>query len=335
MAGAASLVGTFLSSFLLNLWIGYSIAHQLDATNITAALIVAVASMLQAAIGGAALRRVIGYPASLDIPRDLLFFLLLAPAFCLTSASLSLSGLWALGTVQAADLMVNWLTWWAGDTLGVIVALPLMLVLASEPHTLRRSRIYFVAVPMILCFGLFVVIFARVSKWENEQSLLEFRMRSQHVADMMKADLAEQALFLEQLSSDFASRRLAVNRQDFHDLVRKLLQRFPTIQAVEWAPRVVSSERGAFEAAQRTDFPGFEIRERNPSGQLVPANDRAQFYPVTYLEPLAGNEEAVGFDLASEANRRGAIEAAISGENVTATAPIARCRNAEIRRACF
>ena len=51
------------------------------------ALIIALASVLQAAFGGAVLRKALGYPAPLDNPRDLLLFLLLSPIFCLTSAS--------------------------------------------------------------------------------------------------------------------------------------------------------------------------------------------------------------------------------------------------------
>jgi integral membrane sensor domain MASE1 len=36
-----------------------------------------------------------------------------------------------LDLVPATDLMGNWITWWVGDTLGVLVALPLMLVLVG------------------------------------------------------------------------------------------------------------------------------------------------------------------------------------------------------------
>jgi hypothetical protein len=42
IAGAGTLPGTFAGSFLLNLWIGYSIAHRLDAIGIAAALIIAL-----------------------------------------------------------------------------------------------------------------------------------------------------------------------------------------------------------------------------------------------------------------------------------------------------
>ena len=175
VAGSASLPGTFLGSFLLNIWISYSIGHPFDVVGVNAALIIALSSMIQAAVGGALLRTLIGYPASFDNLRDLLLFLLLAPVICLISATSSLSGLRALGIVPATDLMGNWITWWVGDTLGVLVALPLMLVLVGEPQPLWRSRTRFVAVPMVLCFALFVAIFMHVNRWESEQSLSQFR----------------------------------------------------------------------------------------------------------------------------------------------------------------
>ena len=133
VVGAAALPGTFLGSFLLNLWIGYLIAGRLNLTQIAAALVIAAGSMTQAAIGGTALRRTIGYPAAFDNPSDILVFLLLAPIFCLTSTTISLGGLWTLGAVELHELPMNWATWWLGDTLGVLAALPLMLIVGGEP----------------------------------------------------------------------------------------------------------------------------------------------------------------------------------------------------------
>jgi two-component sensor histidine kinase/CHASE1-domain containing sensor protein len=322
VAGRATLPGTFLGSFLLNIWTGYSLAHQLDPTGVAAAFIIALASTAQAAAGGTMLGRFIGYPAPLDNSHDILRFLVLSPACCLVSATLSLGGLWILGLVPPADLLSNWTTWWAGDSLGVLVAFPLVLILTGEPRTLWRSRASFVATPMVICFAVFVAIFVRVSKWENDQSLLQFRIQSQQITDKLKASLEEQALFLEQLSSVFANRRVVVTSQDFHSLVQQLLLRFPTIQAVEWAPKVLSTDRAAFEAKHRSERADFSIRERDAANQLRPAGERALFYPVTYVEPLSGNESAVGFDLASENRRRAAIDGAIDNGQVTASAPL-------------
>ena len=133
VAGVSPLPGTFLGSFLLNLWIGYRIADRINLMQIAAARVIAAGSMTQAAIGGIALRRTIGYPAPFDNASDIFVFLLLAPIFCLTSATISLGGLWTLGAVELHELPMNWATWWLGDTLGVLAALPLMLIVGGEP----------------------------------------------------------------------------------------------------------------------------------------------------------------------------------------------------------
>jgi len=321
MAGAASLPGTFVGSFLLNFWLSASM-DQLGATGLTSALVIALSSTAQAAIAGTALRRFLGYPASLDTPRTVGLFLLLAPLACITSATLSVGGLWLLGAIEKPDLAINWTTWWIGDSLGVLLALPLLLVVGGEPRALWRARAAFVALPMLICFGVFVAVFVRVSEWENDQALQDFKVQSQRVADTVKAALDEQALFLEQLAAILPSGERALSRQEFLELVQTLLRRFPSVRAVAWAPRVESSARPAFEAAQQAELPGFEIRDRDSSGKLQRASERDHFYPVTYLEPLTGNEPAAGFDLASDPDRRAAIELAIPGGNVAATAPI-------------
>ena len=322
MAGPSTLPGIFIGSLLLNVWVGSSIADQFALLSLATAFVIAAASTMQAALGGAVLRGVIGYPAALDNPRDLLRLLVLSPLFCLTSATLSLSAMWELGAVRFSDLPTNWMTWWAGDTLGVLVALPLLFVFAAEPRELWQSRRWSVALPMLLCFGLFVAIFIRVNGWEYDQSLFEFRLRSQQFAGTVRGTLEEQRGFLEQLSDAFVSRHQPVTRREFHDLVQTLLNRFPIISAVEWAPLVQSADRASFEAAQRAEVPGFEIRQRAKSGEMRSAGDSNRFYPVTYVEPLAGNEEAVGFDLASDPIRRIAIEAATTGGRLAATAPV-------------
>jgi two-component sensor histidine kinase/integral membrane sensor domain MASE1 len=164
IAGLATLPGTFIGSLMLNLWVAQGIGLELDGAHVAAAAVIAFASALQAATGGLLLRKSIGYPAPLDNPRDLLLFLLLSPVFCLTSATVSTFGMWTLGVLSSADRASNWLTWWVGDTLGVLVGLPVTLVLAGEPRRFWRLRALYVAVPMILWFALFAV-FVHVASW--------------------------------------------------------------------------------------------------------------------------------------------------------------------------
>ncbi|HZZ62338.1 MAG TPA: CHASE domain-containing protein, partial [Roseiarcus sp.] len=325
LGGPFTLFGTFFGSFVLNVWVGSLIRGQFDSADITAGAVIALASTTQAAVGGALLRRAIGHVSSLDMPRDLLYFLLLTPIFCVTSPTLSVAGLWAVSGLKSIDIPANWFVWWVGDTLGVLVGLPVVLVFAGKPREIWRSRALSVAAPMVLSFGLFTAIFVLVSGWEKGQSLLEFQLRSQQLVDTIRATLSEQAAIIEQLSSGFSSRQVAMDRQDFHNLVEKLLERSPSVQAVEWAPRVTLRERPSFEATQQSKVPEYAIRERNRSGKpnsLIPASVRDQYYPVTFVEPLAGNEPAVGFDLASNPYRNKAIESAFAMDKVVTTAPV-------------
>jgi MASE1/CHASE domain len=296
IGGRATLPWTFFGSFLLNLWAGNSLSHRLDATCVAVASNIAAASMLQAAIGGTMLRRAIGYPAPLDNGRDLARFLLLSPVCCLTSATLSLTGLSVLGVVGRSDLARSWVSWWIGDTLGVLVVLPLMLVVAGEPRSLWRSRALPVAVPMLLFCALFAAIFVRVNKWEHDEGLLDFRLLSRQVVDQIHTGLGEDDVFLEQLERSFSG-PAPLSRSDFHHLAQTLLQRVPTIQAVKWAPRIDPARRAIFEAAQQAGLPGFEVREIDASGHSHRAGARPYFYPVTYVEPVRGTREFWGWTL--------------------------------------
>jgi CHASE1-domain containing sensor protein len=55
---------------------------------------------------------------------------------------------------------------------------------------------------------------------------------------------------------------------------------------------------------------------------MAVAGPRDQYFPVFYVEPLAGNEPAVGFDLASEQVHLAALNKARDTGELTATAPV-------------
>lgn len=323
IGGTATLPWTFIGSLVLNIWIGYSTNHHIDAMGLVAASAIAGASMLQAAAGGLLLRQAIGYPTRLDTGRDVLRSLLLAPIICVTSATLSVGSLAVLGIVPHSAFAENWVAWWVGDTLGVVVMLPLVLVVAGEPRALWRSRARSVALPMLAIFALLVVFFIRVNSWERDDSLLEFRALSQQAVDQIQIRLDEQESLLEQTAGLFVhDANGQVTQEEFQRFIHQTLTRHLAIQAVEWAPLVKAPQRAAFEAAQRAVRAGFEIREPATSGKMLRAGERGYFYPVTYVEPLAGNEVALGFDLASTPERRTALKRALESGKLVATAPL-------------
>ncbi|MDE2230213.1 MAG: CHASE domain-containing protein [Alphaproteobacteria bacterium] len=321
IGGGATLPGTFIGSFVLNLWIGDAVFHGIGGLAVSAALVVALASTIQAALGGWSLRRLIGYPAPLDSLGDIARFFLVTPALCLVSATLSLGGLEVFGAVGASDFGTSWFIWWIGDTLGALFLLPLVMVAVGEPRALWRGRMQSVAAPMLLFFALFVAIFIRVGVWENEQSLLEFRLLSQQLLDRAEARLGEYDTLLAQLGRSFGG-PARLSRRDFDRLAHGLQGQFPAVQSIEWAPRVVSASRAEFEAAQRRELSGFQIRERDQIGRLRRAGARPEYYPIADLDPVGGKDGALGFDLASDPVRRAAVYSTVESGHVTASAPV-------------
>jgi integral membrane sensor domain MASE1 len=127
--GFPSLPGIFFGSYLLNVLIGYAVfEQQITAQAIANAVLIATVSTLQAAVGGWLFRFKLSFRSVTLISRhNLLLLSAWAPLICLTSATLSVTGLWLLNTVSTAAFLTNWLNWWIGDTFGVLVLLPWML----------------------------------------------------------------------------------------------------------------------------------------------------------------------------------------------------------------
>jgi PAS domain S-box-containing protein len=90
-------------------------------------------------------------------------------------------------------------------------------------------------------------------------------------------------------------------RTEFRRAIERIEDRIVGAQAFEWVPVVAQDERAAFEAAVQRSYAGraFEVIQYDAAGKPLRALDRPYYYPVTYIEPLRGNEAALGFDLAT------------------------------------
>jgi signal transduction histidine kinase/CheY-like chemotaxis protein len=114
-----------------------------------------------------------------------------------------------------------------------------------------------------------------------------------------------------------------IERRQFHQFVQQPLARQPELLALSWNPVVPSARRAEFEASARTDgLAGFEFREKKPDGHFQPAGLRNEYVPVYFIEPLARNANALGFDLSSDAERLSALNRSRDLAEPVATAPI-------------
>jgi PAS domain S-box-containing protein len=316
--------GVLLGSFLVN--IGVSFDGATLATTVrsmaTAGWIGAGAA-LEACVGAAVIRRYVGFPTSLDEAGDIAKFLLLGgPLACLVNATWSVAALSFVGAIPWPAIPFNWFTWWVGDTIGVMVAAPLMLICAAEPRRVWRARWLPVGLPLVLAFTGAAAMFTKVSAWERTAVRLDFIARAEQSAGTLQTSLDNQVEDLYSVGSLYAGSS-RVTRQAFHDFVARALSRHPGIKALEWVPRVTASQRWAYESAARVDgYPGFEIVDHTPGGRNVRAGLSDEYFPVYFVEPYRGNEAALGFDLASNPARHAALVEARDTGTLTATSAI-------------
>ncbi|MFZ5787853.1 MAG: SpoIIE family protein phosphatase [Acidobacteriota bacterium] len=93
----------------------------------------------------------------------------------------------------------------------------------------------------------------------------------------------------------------ATTSADFSRFAVELMARGSPLQALSWAPLVPRDGRLRHEAQMRRERgAGYTITERSATGALVPAAARERHFPVSFIQPVAGNEAAIGFDLGSD-----------------------------------
>ncbi|HEV7391853.1 MAG TPA: EAL domain-containing protein [Burkholderiales bacterium] len=100
-----------------------------------------------------------------------------------------------------------------------------------------------------------------------------------------------------------------VTREEFERYLTglNLAERHPTIRTINFSRRVALAEKEAFVLRERgdrslltADYPEFAIK---------PQGERADYLPIVYIWPLAGNQNAYGLDLLSEERRESAERA--------------------------
>ena len=156
------------------------------------------------------------------------------------------------------------------------------------------------------------VLLSSLSGWffyktEEKSIIIEFRKDVDERAASLYREMAINFETLRSLAILF-NRDTIPDWELFSLEAKKILSRHHDIQALEWIPRVIHSERATYEAKQHQEFPGFEITERQEQGHMMTAGERQEYYPVYYVEPLIGNEAALGFDLASNTTRLEVLE---------------------------
>lgn len=312
-----------LGSFATNFHMAVDAGTQITLASMVLPLIIGCGAALQALVSKWLLTRFISLPLRLDTVPEVLYFLFVVCGLGSTvSASVGVAALTWFGLVAPSNILFNWSTWWVGDGLGALLVSTLIFVYLAEPRKLWASRRRVLPTVMIVTSVILIALFIVSSNWEQS------RQRSVFDRQVRQVHLRTQIVLSSYLDNLYAVKGLfessdAVERQDFQVFTHNILQRYQGFQGIAWNPMVNRDGREPLESILSRELGESRVfTELDPNGTRVAAQQRDSYVVIRYIEPLAKNRLAVGYNIAaSELPREALLRAARTGEP-SSTSPI-------------
>lgn len=321
--GRPMLLGVFLGSVMLNTSIAMNGGASFGLSVLTVAAEIALGSCLAAWAGSYLIHKVIGFPnALLDEWSIFLFFILGGPIASILSATVGVVTLCLNGVVSLSQSINSWVTWWTGDTIGVLIAAPFVLILFAQPRSLWRSRLKTVGVPLVLSCALIVAIFFNASHSEQQKIERAHSESAKAIADKLFSGFNASINALAPLKGLYLASD-EVTTEDFRLFTVEQLSSESGINALSWNQKVTRSDRHQYEEFMAGQgFPEFFIKEHDANHGDIIAPERDYYIVVTHIEPYSKNAKAHGFNVASEIIRNRALELASQTGQAAMTEPL-------------
>ena len=316
--GRVALLGALLGALVVNS--GLAVARGQSGLDVLQmSLIIAFGAALQAGVGAALVRRFVSQPLVLNAPRDIaLAGLMGALVACVVSPSIATLTLVAVGVVPASGAMANWLVWWSGDTLGVLIATPLALTFIGQPAADWRPRRRTLALPLLLALALSSAALIEAERLHRDRQQAIFD-RDAHRLAAEAAFRLSGALHALQALHGVAQVHGGLDRKALSEASRWWLAQPIHLQATGYGERVPADRVAAFEAAVRAEGrPGYRVFDRDGGADRQRSGE---VLAVRHIEPEADNAGAVGVNSMSVPAAREAIAATrLSGTPVASEA---------------
>lgn len=160
---------------------------------------------------------------------------------------------------------------------------------------------------LLICATISIGLFFKAREYDKKLLQDEFMEESGNRFSALNKELELNLQTVQSLHAFLE--HSTVTREEFRLYVESLIRKHKTNLTLEWIPRVLDSERAAYEMKARRDgFHNFRITERAAPGTLVNASRTAEYLPIFFVEPYKGNEIALGYNLASNPSIKEALE---------------------------
>lgn len=122
------------------IWIGSALTNLTVHSSPAAAVLMSSGNLMEALVGAALIRRVIGVPHQFQRGEDVFKFVGLSAASCFIGATIGTVAMAVVAGLAPKEVLAGWWTWWQGDATGMIVVAPLILAWSTRSTVTWTSR---------------------------------------------------------------------------------------------------------------------------------------------------------------------------------------------------
>lgn len=322
--------GIWLGSFTLNVLTGFDSSADFDHSWRVFAI--------AAAIGiGASIQAIAGFLMAKRFARGIELSNLRRIAFagmlvvvlpCIIAPTVGVATLILFGGIHGDMALSNWLTWFGGDFLGVILVMPILLLSNRSPVAVKWQGRSLQGTSSLVAISLITTLLLTFYAWQFV-SERDYKQGEEGFA-AMTADTEEALRYRLQIyqrglqgAAAFASLHGSVSPSEWRDYVNRLniARSYPGMRGL-----------GMFRAVKNSELAAFRKEFANEFGNrftIHPVVERDEHFIINRIEPLDQNLAALGLNLAFEQGRREAIAQSSATHEPVLTRPIVLVQDAE------
>lgn len=316
-----ALLGVFIGSILLSVMVAKMHHH---AFHLPLFIVLSLAATLQTYIGYRLVQRYSPLPFAFHNSALVLRFIVLVGLLStIVSASISVTALYIVGRIERGNVLAEWLSWWTGDFIGVLVVVPWFVVLFPSVFNSKLDRPFQLLVGLLMIISVTIGLSYGVRHFEYVKQQEEFDSNAELVDISLNNRLNNMESVLYGIMGLVRGSE-GVTADEFTRYTDGILERDSSIYAVSLNMVVYQQDLAAFEEEIQKNYPDYKfyVKERDGKGGFMPVEPRSKYIVVTFMNRQESNKNALGYDIYSQKSRRHALDQSIKLNRLYATPPI-------------
>jgi len=251
-----------------------------------------------------------------NLPR----LILVAPISSFLPMLLSIYLLNSFDFIPNKSIILSGLAWWIGDSAGIAICLPVLLLVFNKKVTASQKITVLGAVSILLMATIYMFKHAETKQTQYQENILAHR--GKEIALEINNKIQHYRHSAMHLRAYF-KKGLPLSLQGFNQFSRLLLEENSSVNHLEWGVFVENKHREFFEKnLQELYKDDYQIKNITALTGLKTADLKSHYYPVKFVYPFIQNKTALGIDRSVQQSDLNSLLIAIDSGEETLDYPL-------------